>query len=208
MSRYTDCKRDFLLQVNIPQTIQAGTTAVWVDDSTVDVFGNPVDNSTHSLTYYLRANTAGEGVTANGVAYNSGWRTTLAVGTTTSMDAGTWYFQAVATNLSDSTVIELGRGSFTVDPALSYSGTPGAYDGRSQIQKDLDAVQAAIRTIIGGGAVSEYRIGNRNLKRFDLTELMELESRLKAQLAREKKAEMIANNLGNPHSLFVRFNQG
>ena len=30
---------------------------------------------------------------------------------------------------------------------------------------------------------------------------MELESRLKAQLAREKKAEMIANNHGNPHSL-------
>ena len=42
----------------------------------------------------------------------------------------------------------------------------------------------------------------------ELTELMELESRLKAQLAREKKAEMIANNLGNPHSLYVRFNQG
>lgn len=194
--------------MNIPQTIQAGTTAVWVDDPTVDVFGNAVNNSTHSLTYYLRANAAGEGVTANGVAYNSGWQTTLAVSTTTSMDAGTWYFQAVATNLSDSTVIELGRGSFTVDPALSYSGTPGAYDGRSQIQKDLDAVQAAIRTIISGGAVSEYRIGNRNLKRFDLTELMQLESRLKAQLAREKKAEMIANNLGDPHKLYVRFNQG
>ena len=135
MSRYTDCKRDFLLQVNIPQTIQAGTTAVWVDDSTVDVFGNLVGNSTHSLTYYLRANTAGEGVTANGAAYNSGWRTTLAVSTTTSMDAGTWYFQAVATNLSDSTVIELGRGSFTVDPALSYSGTPDAYDGRSDSKR-------------------------------------------------------------------------
>jgi len=194
--------------VKIPATIAAGTTVVWIDDATVDVFGAAVDNTTHSLTYYLRRNTNAEGVTASGVAYNNGWKVTLAAATTEAMVAGDWYFQAVATNLSDSTIIELGRGSFAVEASLSYSGTPGAYDGRSQLQQDLDAVQAAIRTIISGGAVAEYRIGNRNLKKFELTELMELESRLKAQLAREKKAELIANNLGNPHSLYVRFNQG
>jgi hypothetical protein len=37
---------------------------------------------------------------------------------------------------------------------LNYTGTPGAFDGRSQAQMDLDAVQAAIRTLIAGGAVS------------------------------------------------------
>lgn len=194
--------------MNIPATIAAGTTVAWIDDATVDVFGAAVDNTTHSLTYYLRRNTPSGGVTAVGVAYNSGWKVTLSAATTEAMDAGDWYFQAVATNLSDSTVIELGRGSLVVEASLVYDHGPGAYDGRSQLQKDLDAVQAAIRTIISGGAVAEYRIGTRNLKRFELTELMELESRLKAQLAREKKAEMIANNLGNPHSLYVRFNQG
>lgn len=194
--------------MNIPATIAAGTTVAWIDDATVDVFGAAVDNTTHSLTYYLRRNAPSAGVTAVGVAYNSGWKVTLSAATTETMDAGEWYFQAVATNLSDSTVIELGRGSLVVEASLVYSQGPGAYDGRSQLQKDLDAVQAAIRTIISGGAVAEYRIGTRNLKRFELTELMELESRLKAQLAREKKAEMIANNLGNPHSLYVRFNQG
>ena len=194
--------------MNIPATIAAGTTVVWIDDATVDVLGAAVDNTTHSLTYYLRKNTAAEGVTATGVAYQSGWQVTLAATTTEAMDAGDWYFQAVATNLTDSTVLELGRGGFTVEASLAYSGTPGAFDGRSQLQQDLDAVKAAIRAIISGGAVAEYRIGNRNLKRFDLTELMELESRLKAQLAREKKAEMIANNLGDPHKLYVRFNQG
>lgn len=194
--------------MKIPATIAAGTTVAWVDDATVDVFGAAVDNTTHGLTYYLRRNTAAEGVTASGVSYNDGWKVTLTAATTAAMDVGDWYFQAVATNLSDSTVIELGRGGFAVEASLAYSGTPDAYDGRSQLQKDLDAVQAAIRAIISGGAVAEYRIGTRNLKRFELTELMELESRLKAQLAREKKAEMIANNLGNPHSLYVRFNQG
>ena len=194
--------------MNIPATIAAGTTVAWIDNATVDVFGAAVDNTTHSLTYYLRRNAPSGGVTAVGVAYNSGWKVTLSAATTEAMDAGDWYFQAVATNLSDSTVIELGRGSLVVEASLVYDHGPDAYDGRSQLQKDLDAVQAAIRTIISGGAVAEYRIGTRNLKRFELTELMELESRLKAQLAREKKAEMIANNLGNPHSLYVRFNQG
>ena len=194
--------------MNIPATIAAGTTVAWIDNVTVDVFGAAVDNTTHSLTYYLRRNAPSGGVTAVGVAYNSGWKMTLSAATTEAMDAGDWYFQAVATNLSDSTVIELGRGSLVVEASLVYDHGPDAYDGRSQLQKDLDAVQAAIRTIISGGAVAEYRIGTRNLKRFELTELMELESRLKAQLAREKKAEMIANNLGNPHSLYVRFNQG
>ena len=194
--------------MNIPQKIQAGTTAIWVDDATVDIFGAAVDNTTYSLTYYLRANTAGEGVTIASVAYESGWKTTLAAATTSAMDAGTWYFQAVATKLSDASVLELGRGSFTVEVSLAYAGTPGAFDGRSQAQKDLEAVQAAIRAIISGGGVSEYRIGNRSLKKYDLTELLALESRLKADVVREKKAEMIANGLGNPTSLFVRFGNG
>lgn len=194
--------------MNIPQKIQAGTTAVWVDDATVDIFGAAVDNTTHTLIYYLRTNTASEGVTASAVAYDSGWRTTLAAGTTSGMDAGTWYFQAVATKISDSSVLELGRGSFTVEASLVYAGSPVAFDGRSQAQKDLEAVQAAIRTIVAGGGVAEYRIGNRSLKKYDLTELLALESRLKADVVREKKAEMIANGLGNPNSLFVRFGNG
>lgn len=194
--------------MNIPQKIQAGTTAIWVDDATVDIFGNAVDNSTHSLVYYLRANTAGEGVTTSAVAYESGWKTTLSIATTTGMDAGVWYFQAVATNLSNSSALELGRGSFSVEASLTYSGTPGAFDGRSQAQKDLDAVQSAIRAIISGGAVAEYRIGTRSIKKYELSELLTLESRLKAEVVREKKAEMIANGLGNPSSLFVRFGNG
>lgn len=191
--------------MNIPQKIQAGTTAVWADSATVDVFGAAVDSSTHTLTYYLRTNTAGEGVTASGAANGAGWLTTLSAAVTTGMDAGTWYFQAVATKVSDGSIIELGRGSVTVEASLVYSGTPGAFDGRSQAEQDLAAVQSAIRAIVTGGAVSEYRIGTRSLKKYDLSELMSLESQLKAEVAREKKAEMIANGLGNPHNLFVRF---
>ena len=89
--------------------------------------------------------------------------------------------------------------------ALSYSGTPAALDGRSQAQKDLDAVQAAIRTIVAGGVVRQYTIGNRSLSKYDLTDLLALETKLKADVNREQKAQLIANGLGNPFNLFVRF---
>lgn len=193
----------------IPPSITSGVDAVWTDAETVDVFGESVTSVTHTLVYYFRLNTAGEGVTATGVAYNSGWKITLPASDTSAMDASTdWYFQAVLTKTSDSTVSEYSRGQIEVKPSLSYSGTPAAFDGRTQAQKDLDAVQAAIRSLISGGAVSEYRIGNRNLKRYDLSELIELESRLKSVVAKENKAKLIASGLGDPHNLYVRFNRG
>ena len=66
-------------------------------------------------------------------------------------------------------------------------------------------MQAAIRAIISGGAVAEYTIGSRRLKKMEMTDLLMLESSLKAEVKREQKASLIANGLGNPHNLFVRF---
>ena len=69
----------------------------------------------------------------------------------------------------------------------------------------MDAVQAAIRTIVAGGVAKEYTIGNRSLKKYDMADLLQLESKLKAEVKREQMADLIANGLGNPHNLFVRF---
>jgi len=193
----------------IPPSITSGLDAVWTDAETVDVFGESVTSSTHSLAYYLRLNTAGEGVTAAGVPFNSGWKVTLPAATTAEMDASpAWYFQAVLTKTADSTTSEYSRGQIEVKPSLAYSGTPAAFDGRSQAQIDLDAVKAAIRSLINGGAVQEYKIGSRNLKRYDLSELIQLESRLKSIVARENKAKLMASGLGDPHNLYIRFNNG
>ena len=89
--------------------------------------------------------------------------------------------------------------------ALSYTGAPGAIDGRTQLQEDLDAVKAAIRAIVSGGAVQQYSIAGRSLSTYSLSDLMQLEAKLKAEVKREQAAELIANGLGNPHNLFVRF---
>jgi len=189
--------------VNIPSEIRAGDTIQWRDVQGVDNLGNAVSSSDYTLTYWLRTNTASEGANVTGTAYGTGWEFTITAATSAGFDAGSWYWQAIASKAGS--VITLGSGQLTVLAALSYAGTPGALDGRSQAQKDLDAVQASIRSLISGGAVQQYTIGNRSLSRYSLNDLMALESKLKAEVKREQMAELIANGLGNPHNLFVRF---
>ena len=190
--------------MNIPSEIRAGDTIKWRDDPASDVFGNEIKSSDWTLKYYLRTNTASEGHTSTGSTYQTGWEFTISASDSAGFDAGQWYWQAIATK--DSEKLTLGYGTLTVDAALEYSGTPGAFDGRSQVKKDLEAIQTAIRTLIAGGAVQEYKIGNRNLKRYDLPDLLQLEARYKAEVKREEQAELIANGLGNPRNMFVRFN--
>ena len=189
--------------MNIPSEIRAGDTVQWRDVAGADNLGNVIDSASWVLTYYLRTNTASEGATVVGTAYGTGWEFTIAAGTSAGFDAGQWYWQALAT--SGNSKVTLGSGQLTVLASLSYAGTPGAVDGRSQAQKDLDAVQAAIRAIVAGGVAKEYTIGNRNLKKYDMADLLQLEAKLKAEVKREQMADLIANGLGNPHNLFVRF---
>lgn len=189
--------------MNIPAQIRAGDTVKWRDVAASDNLGNAVSSASWTLTYYLRTNTATEGATVVGTAYSTGWEFTIAATTSTAFDAGQWYWQAIATAGTDK--LTLGAGQLEILAALNYTGTPGAFDGRSQAQKDLDAVQAAIRSMISGGAVAEYTIGSRRLKKMEMADLLALESSLKASVKREQAAQLMANGLGNPHNLFVRF---
>ena len=189
--------------MKIPAQVRAGDTIKWRDDAAADGFGNAITSATWTLTYYLRTNTVSEGATVVGTAFGTGWEFTVAAGTSAGFDAGQWFWQAIATYSTEKAT--LGAGQLKVLAALSYSGSPGAIDGRSQAEIDLDAVKAAIRAIVSGGVVQEYRIGTRNLKKYDLVDLIQLESKLKAEVKREQAAQLIANGLGNPHNLFVRF---
>ena len=189
--------------MQIPATIRAGDTIQWRDVAGVDNLGNAVSSADYELTYWLRTNTASEGASVVGTAYGTGWQFTIAANVSSGFDAGTWYWQAIASKAGS--VTTLGAGQLIVQSVLSYAGTPGAFDGRTQAQIDLDAVQAAIRAIINGGVVKQYTIGNRSLSKYDLADLLALETKLKADVKREQKAQLIANGLGNPFNLFVRF---
>lgn len=189
--------------MNIPAQIRAGDTVKWRDDAAADALGVAITSADWTLTYYLRTNTNHEGATVVGAAYGSGWELTIAAATSVSFDAGQWFWQAIASKAAEK--VTLGAGQLTVLAALDYTGQPSAFDGRSQAEKDLAAVQAAMRAIISGGAVAEYSIGARRLKKMEMADLIQLESKLKAEVKREQAAALQAQGLGNPHNLFVRF---
>jgi len=117
--------------------------------------------------------------------------------------ADTWTWQAIATY--GSVQYTAGRGQFTVKATAGYSGTPGAFDDRSRAEIDLEKVDAAIRTLASGGMVQEYSIGGRSLRRYKMTELLELRSTLQNEVAMERRREKIRQGLGNPGLAKVRF---
>jgi len=190
---------------DFPSVITANTTVKWRDGAaTVPFNTTATEGDGWALTYYLRTNTASEGATVTGSSWNgSGWEFTIASSVTTNFDAGEWFWTAIVSKGSES--FQLARGEFTVKQALAYTGgSPAAIDDRTQNEIDLDNVTAAIRAIISDKAAS-YTIGNRTFTRLNLNDLRMRESQLKAIVVREKKASLIAQGLGNPHNLFVRF---
>ena len=190
--------------MNFPARITEGDTVKWRDVAAADTLGNPITSADWTLRYFFRFNRNNHGATVTGTAYGTGWEFTLSATTTEGFHADdTGYWQAIATKASEA--FTLGAGQFEIDANLAYTGTPAAFDNRSQAQKDLEAVQAAIRSIVSGGAVAEYTIGNRRLKKMEMADLVMLEGKLKAEVKREQAAQLQANGLGNPHNLFVRF---
>ena len=132
----------------------------------------------------------------------TGWKTTMTSVQSATLTAGTYYWQAFVVDGSNNR-ITLGSGQLKVADDLVAQGT-GA-ENRSQIKQDLDAVQAAMRALISGGAVQKYVIANRQVEKMSLADLITLESKLKVEYAREQKAEQIKNGKGNPNNVFVRF---
>ena len=191
--------------MTFPNEIRVGDYVQWRIPASQDVFGNSISSPDWSVVYYLRTNTGPLGATINSSAFNDGFQFTIASNVTATFTAGDWFYQAVA-NKSGAEKQTIYTGQFKVLESLEYSGTAVNYDGRSQVEKDLATIQIAIRNIISGGAIQEYKIGTRTAKKYELSELIQLESRYKAELVREKQAEMIANGLGNPRATFVRFN--
>ena len=191
--------------MNIPKSLRAGSTWTWREDSLVDPYGDAIQSTdSWALTYYIRSNIAGnQGITVVGSTYGTGWQFDVAA-SSTDLTAGDYFWQAVASK--GALKYDVGSGSLQVLIDLVYTGQANKIQAKSQVEQDLDAVEAAIRTLLSDGVVKEYSIGGRSLKKYDLADLTALRSQLKYQLNLEKKAELIRNGQGNPHQMLVRFN--
>ena len=193
------------MTILVPDLIYAGDTVIFDVPSFTNSIGTVIDSGIYTLKWYARTNTASEGTTITGTAEGDGWRITIPAATTANFDAGLWTWQAVATEDTNNTQYTAGRGQFTVKATAVYSGTPGAFDDRSRAEIDLGHVETAIRTLAQGGMVQEYSIGGRSLRRYKMTELLDLRSTLQNEVAMERRREKIRQGLGNPGLAKVRF---
>ena len=189
--------------MNIPSEMRAGFTYKWRESSQVDPFGDALQSTdSWAMKFYLRTNSS-SGLTTTGSTYQTGWEFSLSASDTAPLTAGDYFWQCEVSKGSDK--YSVGTGSLLIQQSLAYTGSVSSIQEKSQAEQDLDAVQSAIRTLVSGGVVKEYSIGGRSLKKYDLADLMALESRLKYQFKRAQKSELIANGLGNPAAMYVRF---
>lgn len=193
--------------MRIPPILTAGDSATWRDDAFGDALGASVDSSVYTLTYSLRGPVAGAAADLVGTASGTGWSFVLASAQSAALNTGStaakWYWGAYASKAGG---VRLTAGTGTLNVRPNLAGISGvSYDGRSANEQTLAAINAEIDARINGGATLEYSIGTRSLKKEPMSALLELQSRYQLRVSRERRAQQIANGLGNPQRLGVRF---
>lgn len=172
------------VKFNIPSTAAYNSGASWVG------------------TFTLKHNTGNDAISVTGVADGSGgWNFTITAAQTANLHVQVHWWQLYVTKTAER--YTLGQGELLVLANIPNAGT--TYNGKSQAQIDLESVQAEMRARITGGGVQEYTIGNRSLKKVPMTDLIALESKLKADVARELRATRIAKGLDSGRAVYVRF---
>lgn len=173
-----------------PEEITAGETVEW-EKGLADF--NPGDG--WALTYYFR-NASGTGFDVVGVADGSAWKLSAAVPANVApgrIDWEAWVKQGSDERLAN-------KGVATVVASLKALAANAAFDGRSQAERDLDAVRAALVPATSAG-VQEYEIGgvgtNRRLRYFEKSELLALETRLAQRVNSERR--VAARRQGAPY---------
>jgi hypothetical protein len=186
--------------LNIPFQIVVGDHVAWIsrDIFITDAQGKAItlDPAVDTLTW--KFGREGDDFQVISTQSDSDFLTVLDSATTQALSAGDYYYHLHATVGGYTKFIFAG----TLKVVAEISDTT---DARTSTQKLLDAVNAAIQTILDGGAVQSYSIKGRNLARMSMSELMSVRDQLKVELSREKAAESLAQGFGDSRKLYVRF---
>jgi hypothetical protein len=183
--------------MNVPALIYAGDTVKWNEPALPEY-----TSAAWTRTISVRHRTDADVLNIVGAAAAGGsWDFTITATQSATLGTGTvWYQDYVSAGSERFTV-----GSGSIEVQANVAVTTGAFDGRTQFEIDLDAVRAEMRARVTGGGVQEYSIGNRSLKKMPMADLIALESKLKADVARELRRKRIAQGLDSGRAVYVRF---
>ena len=185
--------------MNIFAILPSGDSATWVDDPINLADGRRADASAWTLKYSLRGPSVLDLVA---VASGKSWSTSITTAQSAALAAGAYVWSAAISKGAER--LTVGSGPAAITPDLSV--VSAAYDGRSVAQKALEACEAAMATFNAtGGKVKKYEIAGRTMEFQTIGDLMTLHSFWRVKVAGEQTTSAIANGLGNPRNLMVRF---
>lgn len=180
--------------MNIPDRATAGDIIDWDDDAVVS--GLETFDSSYTLTYELRGPST---KTQAAAAKGTGWHTSLDL---SGVLPGAYVWAAIITKTGVRRTV--GDGKLTIDPDIAAQSA--GYDGRTAAAKALADAEAALANLTASGArIGKYTIGSRSAEYFTAAQLIEAISYWRTRVITEGTADSIAQGLGNPRRLQVRF---
>jgi hypothetical protein len=129
------------------------------------------------------------------------YRIQVAAATTATWTAGNYSWSSWVQKASEKYDLASGVVKFLADPR-----TATALDTRSDARIALDNVQALLAGRATSGVLS-YRIGERQLQNYSMAELLQLESKLKADVRREEDCAAIARGEASSRRMNLRLNR-
>jgi hypothetical protein len=178
----------------IPKSFTLGESLEWERDYT-----DYKTSDGWAVTAKFRASgSTGFDIAASGE--NSIWTFSALPAATASLTAGVFYCQVWATRTNEAKIIE----TAAVVASAPFGATSVNFDGRSQYQKILQAIDA----LVAGKATLDqqaYQIGNRRLDRIPIPDLLALRSQYAKLYNREKRAAALKKGAGFAAPVRVRF---
>lgn len=151
-----------------------------------------------TLDYYFRGN--GTGLEVAATADGDSFLLSATAAETAEMSAGVYYFQGFVSLETERILVDVGE--VKILPSLIADNA--TFDGRSQVKIILDAIDA----LIAGKATldqQEYTIGNRQLKRYPIPDLLELRTMYSGLYAQEIRAANRKKGKGIFKNSYIRF---
>lgn len=178
----------------VPTEMIAGDTWAWTRD-----LGDYPAGAWSSVWYFENA---GKVFSVAGVASGTTHTATIAAATTAGYRAGKYRWRLVVTAAGVRKSVEQGWLNVLADPAAA-----GTNDTRSNARVMLDNVEAYLKDP-GNLVAGSYALAGRSLSRWSRAELLVERDKLLAEVRSEESADRMAQGLGNPRRLYVRFDRG
>lgn len=149
----------------------------------------------YDLEYRFRSQ-AGPGFNVDGTADGSSWDAVITAAATTGKDTGKYTWQAWLTEIATPTnTFLVCSGEMTLVPGFATSAL-GAVDLRSNAQRTLDAIDAALLAF-GTSDIVEYEVttpaGSHKVKRTDKANLMSMRKEYAKIVSMERTKRRVQN---------------